>query len=141
MAKKQITIPDYPFRLDRRSARVQPLKRSDHLEDVLLGYNALECGDEQKALRYFRRALETYKGGLRNEMSGITKDRRGGSIGPRRMRGATAEMLAYAESLPRRGGGRSRKSRWRLAAEHYNPDASDDRLAAIVRRLKRAAGE
>jgi hypothetical protein len=141
MGKKRAILPNYPFRLDRRTARLQPLKRGDERDDILLAYNALDLGDELKAMRYFKRAHQTYRAGQRNEMSGITEDRRGGSIGARRTKATVANMLAYAENLPKGGGGRGNKSRWRLTAEHFHPTATPDRLASIARRLKRKADE
>jgi hypothetical protein len=82
---------------------------------------------------------ETDERGMATTSFRPAKGRHGGRMGKRNPKRTDAKMLSHALSLPAGGGGRGHKSRWRLAAEAFNPAASETELAVIVRRLKMAA--
>ena len=107
----------------------------EFLEDAMS--DVLSDRDE-RALFNLRKAARIWHAGLYNEAGGWSDDRRGGKSGKREPKPQERVMLEYALKIPARGGGgRGRKNRWRLTAEHFYPEAFDDELERIADRLRK----
>ena len=93
---------------------------------------------EERALFNLRRAARIWHAGLYNKAGGWSDDRRGATPGKRKPKAKVVAMLEYARSVPAQGGGgRGRKNRWRLTAEHYYPDAGEGQLRRVADRLRK----